>query len=61
VPALRAIRYVNNQLKEPPVMDLAIAGGTVMGANSFNNSLLDIITERLRSGWRSFTRSVRHQ
>ena len=42
-------------------MDLAIAGGTVMGANSFNNSLLDIITERLRSGWRSFTRSVRHQ
>ncbi|WKZ93578.1 protease FtsH-inhibitory lysogeny factor CIII [Chimaeribacter arupi] len=38
----------------------AIAGATHMGASSFNNSLLDIITERLRSGWRSFTRSVRH-
>jgi len=33
-------------------MNLAIAGGTVMGA-SLNISLLDIITNRLRSGWRS--------
>lgn len=31
----------------------AIAGATNMGASSFNTSLLDIITRRLRTGWRS--------
>lgn len=34
-------------------MNLAIAGGTVMGVTNLNTSLLDIITRRLRTGWRS--------
>lgn len=31
----------------------ALAGATNMGAFSFNASLLDVITRRLRTGWRS--------
>lgn len=35
-------------------MNLAIAGGSVVDAAQLNESLLDIITRRLRSAWRSF-------
>ncbi len=35
-------------------MNLAIAGGSVVDAALLNESLLDVITRRLRSGWRSF-------
>ncbi|WP_158782210.1 protease FtsH-inhibitory lysogeny factor CIII [Pantoea sp. BAV 3049] len=34
-------------------MNLAIAGGSVVDAALLTESLLDVITRRLRSGWRS--------
>lgn len=34
-------------------MNLAIAGGSVVDAAQLNESLLDVITRRLRTGWRS--------
>ena len=34
-------------------MNYAIAGGTVVGAAQLNESLLDRITRRLRTGWRN--------
>ncbi|WP_143807662.1 protease FtsH-inhibitory lysogeny factor CIII [Pantoea septica] len=34
-------------------MNYAIAGGAVVGSAQFDESLLDVITRRLRTGWRS--------
>ncbi|KAA6001435.1 protease FtsH-inhibitory lysogeny factor CIII [Pantoea agglomerans] len=34
-------------------MNYAIAGGAVVGAAQLNESLLDTITRRLRTGWRN--------
>ena len=35
------------------MMSYSIAGGVSMGAAQFNESLLDVITRRLRTSWRS--------
>jgi len=34
-------------------MNYAIAGGAVVGSAQLDESLLDVITRRLRTGWRS--------
>lgn len=34
-------------------MNYAIAGGAVVDAAHFNESLLELITRRLRTGWRN--------
>lgn len=34
-------------------MNYAIAGGAIVGSAQFDESLLDVITRRLRTGWRN--------
>jgi len=34
-------------------MNYAIAGGAIVGAAQLNESLLDVIIRRLRTGWRN--------
>lgn len=42
-------------------MNYAIAGGTVVGAAQLNESLLDVITRRLRTGWRTLLNLLESQ
>lgn len=39
-------------------MNYAIAGGAVVDAAHFNESLLELITRRLRSGWKSLINTL---
>jgi len=41
-----------------PTMNYAIAGGAIVGAAQLNESLLDTITRRLRTGWRSLINTL---
>ncbi|WP_312546482.1 protease FtsH-inhibitory lysogeny factor CIII [Pantoea eucalypti] len=42
-------------------MNYAIAGGTIVGAAQLNESLLDTITRRLRTGWRNLIDTLNHR
>jgi hypothetical protein len=39
-------------------MNYAIAGGAIVGAAQLNESLLDTITRRLRTSWRSLINTL---
>lgn len=45
--------FYTKQINRNPTMTLSIAGGPVVGFTQ-NESLLELITRRLRTGWRSF-------
>ena len=42
-------------------MNYAIAGGAIVGAAQLNESLLDVITRRLRTGWRTLLNLLESQ
>jgi len=42
-------------------MNYAIAGGAIVGSAQFDESLLDVITRRLRTGWRTLLNLLESQ
>jgi hypothetical protein len=42
-------------------MNYATAGGAIVGAAQLNESLLDTITRRLRTGWRNLIDTLNHR
>jgi hypothetical protein len=42
-------------------MNYAIAGGAIVSAAQLNESLLDVITRRLRTGWRTLLNLLESQ
>lgn len=56
----RLIKTQPKQLQEP-TMNYAIAGGAIVGAAQLDESLLDTITRRLRTGWRRLILAHSHK
>lgn len=42
-------------------MNYAIAGGAIVGSAQIDESLLDVITRRLRTGWRTLLNLLESQ